>query len=225
MTERVSEQKSYVETMMFLEPKRQTRVAWGVAIAFGAIATAQAISIAYMMPLKESVPYLGIVDKDTGQAERVVEVSRANINDSDAIKQSLLFGYVVDRETFDPSDNEARIPAVYRKSAGSAAQDLRNLWSPENPNYPPKLYGDSSRIKVKILSITPVTANTATVRFEKIWTAPNTDDRIGKFFATVTYEFQPAQQSTVEMVWENPMGFTVTGYRTNAESMEAQQYE
>lgn len=225
MTERVSDQRSYVENMMFLEPKRRERTAWGVAIAFGLIAAAEAVALAYMMPLKETVPFLGIVDKDTGVAERVVEVGRANVNDSDAIKQSLLFNYVVKRETYDPTDNEARIPAIYRQSSGAAAQELRNLWSPENPNYPPKLYGETSRISVKILSITAVSPTTSTVRFEKTWTEPGEDDRIGKFYATVNYQFLPSQQSTVELVWENPMGFTVTGYRTNAESLEAQQYE
>ena len=50
-------------------------------------------------------------------------------------------------------------------------------------------------------------------------------DRIGKFYATITYEFQPTTASAVQLVWENPFGFTVTDYRVTAESLEAQNME
>ena len=50
-------------------------------------------------------------------------------------------------------------------------------------------------------------------------------DRIGKFYATVRYVFEPTTASAVELVWENPFGFTVTDYRVTAESLEAQNME
>lgn len=67
--------------------------------------------------------------------------------------------------------------------------------------------------------------NTAQVRFTKRLEKPGEPDRIGKFYATVSYAFEPTTASAVELVWENPFGFTVTDYRVTAESLDAQDME
>ena len=74
-----------------------------------------------------------------------------------------------------------------------------------------------------MLSISEVGENTATVRFTKTFSQTGEDDRVGKFYATVTYAFQPSTESAVELVWENPLGFVVTDYRITAESLEEQE--
>ncbi len=74
-----------------------------------------------------------------------------------------------------------------------------------------------------MLSVNPIDEDTTQVRFTKTLSRPGEDDLIGNFYATVTYQFVPTQQSAVELVWENPFGFTVTDYRVTAESLEAQQ--
>ena len=78
---------------------------------------------------------------------------------------------------------------------------------------------------VDVLSITPVSPETAQVRFTKRLKKDGEPDRIGKFYATVTYSFQPTTASAVQLVWENPFGFIVTDYRVTAESLEDQTME
>ena len=73
--------------------------------------------------------------------------------------------------------------------------------------------------------VRPVAPRTAQVRFTKRLKKAGEPDRVGKFYATITYDFQPTTASAVQLVWENPFGFTVTDYRVTAESLEAQNME
>ena len=164
--------------------------------------------------------FLAIVDKDTGVAERVVSVAKAGMDQAEGIRQALLYAYVTDRETFDAHDNERRILAVYARSAEAARTSLKSLWSTDNPNAPPNVYGASAKAVVKVTSITPISGTTYQVRYTKTLSHEGDPDRVGKFYATVTFRFQPAEQSAVQLVWENPTGFIVTDYRVTSETFE-----
>ncbi len=143
---------------------------------------------------------------------------RATIEHSDAIEQSLLYSYLVDRETFDAADNEARLLKVFRRSAGQARATLERLWQEDNPNFPPKIYGAGARAQIKVLSIQMIAENTAQIRYIKTLRVPEEPVREGKFYATVVYGFQPQNQANLNIIWENPFGFTVTSYRTTSET-------
>lgn len=225
MTDQVSEQRRLAERLFFIEPTRREKLAWIVAaggVTCGALGLAVVVAL---LPLKETQAYLTIVDRDTGLAQRTVNVERANVEHADAVKQSLLYRYVLARETYDSNDNEARMLEVYRQSVGAAQDSITALWQGTNPDYPPTVYGEDGKVQVDILSINPVNENTAAVRFTKTLTRPGEPDRIGNFTATVTYQFLPTQQTALELVWQNPFGFLVTGYRSNADSLEAQNEE
>lgn len=223
MTDRASEQRTILENEMIFGVKRRERMAWSVAIGGVLIGVGGIATALLMLPLKETQAFLTIVDHDTGIAERAVQIKRAGIEHADAVKQSLLFNYVMDRETYDVNDNEDRILKVYRQSTGTAQEQLRALWSEGHENYPPEIYGERGRVTVEVLSINAIDNNTAQVRFTKTYSQPGEDDRIGNFYATINYQFVPSQQSAVELVWENPFGFLVNSYRITAESMEAQE--
>ena len=223
MTDRVSEQRTILESEFFLEGKRRERQGFiigslGLLIAAGSVA-----SCLMLFPLKETQAYLTIVDKDTGMATRAVQVKPATMAEAEAVRKGLLFNYAMDRETYDANDNESRLLKVFRMSSLLERDKLRSLWNPANPNYPGTLYGRSGKVQIKVLSISEVSDDTATVRFTKTFSQPGEDDRIGKFYATVSYAFQPATESAVELVWENPLGFVVTSYRITAESLEDQE--
>jgi type IV secretion system protein VirB8 len=225
MTGSSPELRSFLEAEMFFGVKKRERIAYAIAGGGLAIGLMGMIAVTVMLPLKQTEAFLAIVDKDTGVAERVVAVEKAGIEQAEAIRQSLLFAYVTDRETYDQHDNEARILRAYTWSAANARQGLVSLWAEGNANYPPKLYGESGRVVVDILSITPVTDTTAQVRFTKTWVADGEGipDREGKFTATITYRFEPSKQTALDLVWQNPTGFLVTDYRITAETLQAQE--
>lgn len=225
MTDRESEQRTILESEMIFGVKRRERLAWTVAIGSVLIGLGGVATALMMLPLKETQAFLTIVDRDTGIAERAVQIERASIEHADAVKESLLFNYVMNRETYDVHDNEDRILKVYRQSTGPAQQLLRDLWTEGHANYPPVVYGESGKVSIEVLAINQINPNTATVRFTRTLTRPGEDDLIGNFQATIGFSFVPSQQSALELVWENPFGFIVNSYRVSAESLEAQEMD
>ena len=221
MTGSPPELRSFLEAEMFFGVKKRERIAYGVAGLGLAIGLMGMVAVTVLLPLKQTEAFLAIVDKDTGVAERVVAVDKAGMEQAEAIRQSLLFAYVTDRETYDQNDNEKRILRAYTWSEGNARQSLVSLWTEGDPNYPPKLYGQSAKVRVQILSITPVSENTAQVRLTKTWVSDGEGvaDREGKFTATVTFRFEPTKETALDLVWQNPTGFLVADYRLTSEAM------
>lgn len=215
--------KSFLEEEMAFGIRKRERIAWIVAAGGVATGLLGVAAVVLMLPLKQTEAYLAIVDKDTGVAERVVSVEKAGVDQAEGIKQSLLYSYVIDRETFDARDNEDRILKVYSRSEDGARRSLVALWAEGSENYPPKVYGASAKATVAITSITPITETTYQIRYTKTLARDADPERIGKFYATVTFRFSPSQQSAISLVWENPTGFIVTDYRVTAETFEADQ--
>lgn len=223
MTGSPPEWRSLLEAEMFFGVRKRERIAYSMAAGGLAIGLMGMVAVTSMLPLKQTEAFLAVVDKDTGIAERVVSVEKAGIEQAEAIRQSLLYAYVTDRETYDQHDNERRILRAYTWSQGNARSSLVSLWTEGHANYPPQVYGENSRVIVDILSITPVTDQTAQVRFTKTWIVDGEGiaDREGKFTATVTYRFEPSRETALNLVWQNPTGFLVTDYRITAETLAA----
>ncbi len=217
--------RTLLEEEMAFGIKRRERFAWTIAFGGTLIGLLGITAVVLVLPLKETEAFLTIVDKDTGVAERVVSVDRAGIDQAEGIKQALLYSYVIDRETFDAHDNEARILNVYTRSVEAARTSLTELWSEANPNYPPNVYGANAKATVKVTSITPINESvsgaTYQVRYVKTLLRTGDPPLEGKFYATVTFRFSPSRQSAITLVWENPTGFLVTDYRVTAETFEA----
>ncbi len=193
--------------------RQREKRAWAVAIV-GLVAGMAGILVgAYGLVKNETQAYLAIVDKDTGIAERAVTVERASVDQQQAVVESLIFSYVKDRETYDSDDNEYRILSVFQRSAPNVRRALEALWSPENPAFPPDDYGIDGQVDITIGNILMIDEDTAQVRFGKRLTKPNSPVQEGEFVATVTYRFQPATVENNLLLWQNPFGFQIVGYR------------
>ncbi len=208
---------SHFVNEMVIGMRQREKRAWAVAIA-GLLCGALGVGVGfYGLARNETQAYLAIVDKDTGIAERAVTVQRASIDQQQAIIESLVHAYVRDRETYDIDDNEYRILSVFRRSAPNIRQALERLWTPGNANFPPDVYGVDGRVTVEIRNIVPIDEDTLQVRFSKELKRPNAPDQIGDFVATVTYRFEPSTVENNLLLWQNPFGFQVIGYRVASE--------
>jgi type IV secretion system protein VirB8 len=174
-----------------------------------------------MLPLKEIRPYVVMVDRQTGESELVVSTRPAGLSESEAVREAELVRYVTERETYDVADNRERILRVLATSQDQAAASLRALWTREADQYPPALYGEDSLIRVKIRSVARLNDTTAQVRFTRTLEQPGLQPVVRAFVATVGFVFQPRVERTLEAVWANPLGFTVTSYRIDAETLDA----
>ncbi len=206
---------------------RQQRNNWArTAIAAICVAVLSLVCLIIILPLNETQPFVVMVDKTTGEAEKIVQVRPATLEQQDAVLQAELVSYVVDRETYDPSDNKTRIPDVMTRSFKDAAETLSQTWSSSSPQYPPTVYGPDTRVTVvvKSISVTPSTVkdapNLARVRIVKNREENGRSTVKRSYVVTVAYAFKPDPEATLQMVWKNPLGFTVSNYRIDAETAE-----
>lgn len=221
-----SELKNLFEDEVFFT-LRQQRDSWA-KIAVGSIIAALAAlgCLIAILPLNETKPFVVMVDKTTGEAEKLVQVRPASLDQQDAVLQAELVSYITDRETFDPADNAIRIPDVMTRSAEDAAATLAQLWNSSSPQYPPTVYGNGVRVRVvvKSISINPATRrgafDLARVRITKYREEKGKETAARTFVATVGYAFAPKDNATLEEVWKNPLGFSVQSYRIDAEATQ-----
>ena len=217
----MSADKDIFEADLILGPKRRERIAYIVAaigVSIGVIGFIGAVSI---LPLKTVETHVVIVDKTNGQMDRVVSVQDMTLDESDAIIQANLVAYVDQRETYDVTDSEQRINAVLERSEGDAARTLRELWTATYEDYPIAVYGQGSKIEVVIKSVNQLDTGVAQVRFTRTLRKPRDNRSVTRgYVATIGYEFRPETKTTLEEVWGNPLGFVVTSYRIDAETLE-----
>lgn len=207
------------EDEVFFQLRSQRNRWMIVAIISLAMAVVSMGVVFALLPLKEIKPYVVMVDKTTGAAEKIVQVRPVSLSEQEAVRQANLVSYVSDRETYDVSDNETRIPDVLTRSEGQAKSALISLWTRGAANYPPEIYSDRSRVRVTIISITLLTTTTAQVRFRKTLETEGENPIERDFVATVGFVFKPKVERNLQSVWANPLGFLVTNYRVDAETL------
>lgn len=220
MAKRTAEQVAYsFEDEVFFQLRSQRNRWMIIAVLAMMLAVVAMGTVALLLPLKETKPFVVMVDRTTGEAEKIVQVRPVNLGEQEAVRQAELVSYVIDRETYDISDNQTRIPDVLTRSKEQARSSLVGLWTKGNENYPPEIYTNRSRLLVKVISITLLTDATAQVRFRKILETEGERNVERDFVATVGFEFQPKVERNLENVWKNPLGFVVTNYRVDAETL------
>ena len=209
------------EDEVFFGLQRRVKLFGWLAALSMAVALGGMIALLIVLPLKEIRPYVVMVDRATGESELVVSTLPGALAERDAVRQAELVRYLTERETYDVADNGARIPQVLATSEGQAAESLRALWTSASPQYPPALYGANTLIRVRVRSVTVLGDTTAQVRFTRALEEPGTQAVERAFVATVGFAFRPRTERTLEAVWNNPLGFIVTSYRVDAETLDA----
>ena len=202
-------------------PRRRERIAYFVATASVAIGLTGFVGAVSLFPLKTTETFVVVVDKKTGEMDRVTSVRALTLDESDAIIQANLVAYVDDRETYDLTDGEERINSVLQRSDADAARTLRDLWSSTNEDYPIAVYGRDAKIDVVIRSVNQIEKGVAQVRFTKTLRRPRDNRTVTRpYVATIGYDFRPETRQRLQQVWANPLGFVVTSYRVDAETLE-----
>ena len=188
-----------------------------MGLIFGALGclAAAAVSVLDVDPPPVVVPY----DPETGVALPEASVGATTVTENRAVIEAEVFRYVTDREVYNQLDNDLRIRSVLGRSDRAAEASLRDLWTSASPDYPPKVYGPNARLEVEVLSINRIGARRATVRLRKRLTSLN-GVQAGLFTATLLFEFRPETRRTIDEVWENPFGFTVTENAIRSDRME-----
>lgn len=217
----MSKARDEFEVDMIFGPRRRERFAYFIAGAGVIVGLAGFLGAVSLLPLKTTETVVVVVDKETGEMDRVSQVAALTLDESDAIIQSNLVAYVDDRETYDLTDGEQRINSVLDRSDNDAARTLRDLWSSSNEDYPISVYGREAKIDVVIRSVNQIEPGVAQVRFTRTLRRERDTRTVTRpYVATLAYEFRPETRQRLQDVWANPLGFVVTSYRVDAETLE-----
>ena len=210
------------EEELFASASRRARQAWwitGAALGLAAIALGHSL---VTLSRHRVEPVIITLDKTTGMAEVRARLSDMDLASDEAVTQSLIYRYVRDRETYDPSDNAARIERVYATSSGQAAESLYALWGAEHRKHPATLYGTDARVTVAIRSISFIDRNTASLRIRKTVSRGGAAAQ-SEYVVTLDFAYARGGERLIEAIWQNPLGFAVTSYRIDSEIMEVRQ--
>ena len=206
------------EAEIIKRAKRSSRIAWFFAMVFAGIAALSLIAVVLMLPLKSFEPYLVEVDKNTGYIEVKSGLTRpANLTEQEAVTQASVVRYIRNREGYDPYAIEEKFGIAALLSTGDAARELQALYSAANPQNPAKVYGKLKRVLVEVKSVSFPNSSTAIVRFST--TEKSETEAIDRHWISVVrfrYTDTPIKN---EWRFENPLGFQVTSYRRDQETV------
>lgn len=201
--------------------ERSRRIAWIIAGTATAVAALEAIALATLVPLKTVEPYTLLVDRQTGYVEALQPLERQTISADAALTRSFLVQYVIARESFDL----AGVRANYRKIALWSAPEVRtaytNMMQAGNPASPFATLPRNAQVEVTVKSVSSLGPSTSLVRFRT-----TRSDAFGQgltprdWAAVISYRYSGAPMSADDRLL-NPLGFEVTRYRRDAETIPA----
>lgn len=199
--------------------KRSNRRAWMVAIIAALIALLEAIALVILMPLKTVEPYTLLVDRQTGNVEALDPFDEATIGPDAALTRSFLAQYVTARESFDVSSLQEDYRRVALWSAGEARSRYIDQMQPNAPGNPFSYLPRTATVSTEVVSVSSLSANRSMIRFQTTrrdrGSQPLAPQR---WVAIIDYEFSGAAMSEEDRLL-NPLGFQVTEYRRDAETL------
>ena len=212
----------------------ETGIAHGGSLILSASMLALLLGAGYLrvMPLKERVPFLVMADASSGNATvaRLDEDFRhRSVSASEAIARANVAGFISLRESYDVAMMNLRDwRAVHAMSAPEVGKEYAALHAANNADSPFNTWGRSRAIRVRILSIQLLDGpdgapGGATVRFQRsVYDKASGATRpLDSRIATLGFTYNLALRMDEPDRLENPLGFQVTSYRVDAETLNA----
>lgn len=199
--------------------EQSSRRAWQVAAGAGALALLLAIALVILLPLKEREPYTLLVDRQTGNVEALAPMGEQAVTIDEALTRSFLVQYVNARESYSIDT----VQEDYRKVALWSDTEVRRNYArrmdADNPSSPLASLARGTAIRTEVKSVSNLEKNRAMVRF--------VTSRSGRggipqspqhWVAIINYRFVAAEMSEADR-FINPLGFQVTSYRRDVETV------
>lgn len=192
--------------------------AWALSFICLVLTFTSLLSLVTLMPLKTFVPYVIAVDQATGYTEVAKTLTESKITKEEIITEANLVKYVSLREQYNPYILKENYESVARLSTDNALEEYKHLWSAKNPQNPSLLLGKHSAVAVKIRSVALLNEKTASVRFLKERDDGNVT-QVSYWNAIIQFKYNETPMKMIDR-FINPLGFQVTHYKINPESME-----
>lgn len=198
--------------------KRSERIAWIVAACGVSCAIIASVAVMLLTPLKSVQPFVIRVDKATGIVNVVRTMRPGPTSYNEAITRYFLSTYIRAREGYSRPLAESDFDTVSLMSGSVQRHQYVTFFDPvKNQKSPLNIYNTETTIDAKIKSISFLKQNTAAVRYLRIkrtgMVTKETD-----WIATVTFKYVNGPE-TAKAREVNPLGFLVTDYRTDPETI------
>ncbi|MGB3470385.1 MAG: VirB8/TrbF family protein [Erythrobacter sp.] len=199
--------------------ERSNRRAWIVAIIAALIALLEALALVFLVPLKTVEPYTLLVDRQTGNVEALAPLNASIIQPDDALTRSMVVQYVIARESFASEAVQDDYRKVLLWSDSKVGPEYQRAMAAANAQSPLSYLPRGSTIRTEVKSVSQLREGRYQVRFAT--TVSNVQGRTAPaqhWIAIVDYAFSEAQMSEADR-YVNPLGFQVTFYRRNPETI------
>lgn len=223
-TKDTARQAYYVRAQSWAEDRERgialsRRFAWLIAAIAITIAMLEAVALAFLSPLKETIPYTLLVDRHTGYVQVLKGADQSAIAPDAALTQSLLAQYVTAREGFDITGISSDYRKVALWSAETARKEYIGLMPTSNPASPFRRLPRTSVLKVSVKSISQLAKDVALVRFDTMQLNQGQESGpVASWAAIVRYRFVTAPMSFEDRLI-NPLGFQVVRYQKDPETL------
>jgi type IV secretion system protein VirB8 len=200
------------------EIEKSNKIAWRVATVGGVIGVLGMIIPFILLPLKTVEPFVIRVDNNTGATDIVTVIKEAKNSYGETVDKYFLAQYIRFRESYDWETIQSSYDSTNLLSTTPIQNEFKKLY--DKPDSPLKILKDKSRITVSVSAITFI-GDVAQIRFEKaiVPVGGQTESSPGqKFIATVAYKYENIPTKEKDRLI-NPLGFQVTSYRIDPETI------
>jgi type IV secretion system protein VirB8 len=201
------------------QARRSAKVAWVVASLMCVIAGSAVFAVTMMLPLHRVEPYVVRVDQSTGIVDVVNTLRKTSSTQDEAVSKYFIGRYIRAREGYAYALVDANWREIALLSGAQQREQFKAYLFPSNPKSPVNTLKKRGTIEIKIKSIQFIQPSVAAVRYWKYGKVDGAITERSDWIATVTFGYRKA--AVTEQVREiNPLGFTVTDYRTDKEVVD-----
>lgn len=201
--------------------EQSERRAWWVAKGGFGLAALLVVAIMLMLPLKQTITEVLVVDKSNGNVEQMTSLEEAKVKLEDYWIKNHITKFMLAREGYNPTMNEKNYYDAAAFLSPPLQDEWNKMWAPENPNNLIKKYGQDKFKRVDISSIVinkndDGTKNTATIRYSTTVIQNGYPQPADYRIANMAYGYTEVSKSEKER-WVNPVGWQITAYQTDPE--------
>jgi type IV secretion system protein VirB8 len=160
-----------------------------------------------------------LVDRQTGNVEALAPMDAQVVAPDSALTRSFLVQYVTARESFALPTLQDDYRKVSLWSDGKVRDAYERAMNAATPNSPLAVLPRNASIRTEVKSVSNLGEGRALVRFQTTRIDPGASPQPPSHWAAIiNYSFSAAEM-TEEDRYTNPLGFQVTSYRRDAETI------
>lgn len=191
--------------------------AWIVAAAFGVLAGLAVLAVALLAPLKRTDVIPVVVDRSTGEAHVETQLTGQTISQQEAVRKADLAMYVIARESFDRALLKTYYQTVQSRSTDAVLKPWLAQFQTGTPESIFVRFPAGAVRNIDVRSVVLLSDALGQVHFTATLskaTEVHTED----YIASVGFQYISAKAELAQRL-RNPLGFVVTSYRVDQESL------